>query len=193
MTDLAKIDIFQSGNGKWYFFVKSSHVTSQVGLNLIQIKTIAYWLDVFRHKMNRKKNDRKHFCCPKWLSEKPKRKCRLKNEVLVLNMVQFNLSMLLALVAIGLVFILKLPNHSSILLAITLSLRILSSLPIIVVSFFERCSILALWIQCCVTCGIVQISTMSATLFASVPQSSTIPVLNTILIFFFCYIIQFIV
>ena len=34
---------------------------------------------------------------------------------------------------------------------------------------------------------------MSVTLFASVPQNSTIPVLNTILIFFLFYIIQFIV
>ena len=34
---------------------------------------------------------------------------------------------------------------------------------------------------------------MSVTLFASVPQNSTIPVLTTILIFFFCYIVQFIV
>ena len=34
---------------------------------------------------------------------------------------------------------------------------------------------------------------MSVTLFASVPQNSTIPVLNTILIFFLCYTIQFIV
>ena len=124
-------------------------------------------------------------------------KCRLENGVLVLTMVQFILSILLDLVAIGLVFGLKLPNHSSILLAITLSLRILSSIPIIVASFWaiqkpnERC-ILALWIQCCITCGIIQISTMSVTLMASVPQNSTIPMLNTILIFFLCYIIQFI-
>ena len=127
-----------------------------------------------------------------------KTKCRLKNEVLVSTMVQFILSILLDLVAIGLVFGLKLPSHSSILLTITLSLRILSSMPIIVGSFWairkpnER-FILALWIQCCITCGIIQISTMSVTLFASVPQNSTIPVLTTILIFFFCYIVQFIV
>ena len=127
-----------------------------------------------------------------------KTKCRLKNEVLVLTMVQFILSILLDLVAIGLVFGLKLPNHTSILLAITLSLRILSSTPIIVASLWairkpnERC-ILAVWIQCCITCGIIQISTMSVTLFASVPQNSTIPVLTTIMIFFFCYILQFIV
>ena len=125
-------------------------------------------------------------------------KCRLKNEVLVLTMVQFILSILLDLVAIGLVFGLKLPNHTSILLAITLSLRILSSLPMIVTSFLairkpnERC-ILAIWIQCCITCGMLHISTMSVTLFASVPQNSTIPVKNTILIFFLCYIIQFLV
>ena len=98
-----------------------------------------------------------------------KTKCRLKNEVLVLTMVQFILSILLDLVAIGLVFGLKLPSHSSILLTITLSLRILSSMPIIVASFWairkpnERC-ILALWIQCCITCGIIQISTMSNTI-----------------------------
>ena len=112
-------------------------------------------------------------------------KCRSENEVLVLTIVQLILSVLLDLVAIWLVFGLKLPNH-------------LSSVPIIVSSFlvickpFERC-ILALWIQCCITCGIIQISTMSVTLFASVPQNSTIPVLNTILIFFLFYSIQFIV
>ena len=62
-------------------------------------------------------------------------KCRLEIEVLVLTIVGFILSVLLDLVAIWLVFGLKLPNHSSILLTITLSMRILSSVAIIVASF----------------------------------------------------------